>query len=193
MNSIDYYNKNSQAFYARTIHADLKKVYEKFFQYLNKKGRILDAGCGVGRDSKYFLSQGYEVVAFDGSVEMVKLTSTLLEQEALHMRFEDLDFSDEFDAVWASASLLHIPYEDLRKTIQSFHQSLRSSGILYASFKYGSSMRQLEDRTFFDMNETTIKPYLGGLFDPLEIWKSEDTRTTAAPTSYWLNFIAKRI
>lgn len=195
MNSIEYYNKNSQAFYERTIHADLKKVYQKFLKYLGEKGCILDAGCGVGRDSKFFLSKGYEVVSFDGSREMVQMASTLLGQEALHMLFEDLDFCNEFDAVWANASLLHVSYDHLRKILEALHKSLKSSGILYASFKYGTSMRQVEERIFFDMNEKAIQPYLEGLFDPMEIWKSEDTRSTVAssPDKCWLNFIAKRI
>ena len=56
MDSIDYYNKNSKHFYERTINADMQDVYQKFLKYLPKEGRILDAGCGVGRDAKFFLS-----------------------------------------------------------------------------------------------------------------------------------------
>ena len=57
MDSIGYYNKNSKEFYDRTINADQRDVYQKFLKYLPKSGRILDAGCGVGRDSKFFLGQ----------------------------------------------------------------------------------------------------------------------------------------
>jgi len=195
MDSIAYYNKNAQEFFDRTIHADLQDVYQKFLSCVPKGGRILDAGCGVGRDSKFFLSQGYEVVPFDGSIEMVRLTSNLLGKQALHMLFQDMNFFNEFDAVWANASLLHVPYENLREVIESFHASLLPSGILYASFKYGTSMRQVEDRIFFDMDEASIEPYLQGLFHPLEIWKNADTRSKVAPSpdKSWLNFIARRI
>ena len=195
MDSIAYYNKNAKSFFDRTINADLQEVYQKFLSHLPKEGRILDAGCGVGRDSKFFLNKGYEVVPFDGSIEMVRMTSNLIGKSALHMLFEDINFFSEFDAVWANASLLHVPYENLREIIQSFHKSLFPSGILYASFKYGTSMRKVEDRLFFDMNETAIEPYLKGLFHPLEIWKSADTRSKVAlsPDKSWLHFIAKRI
>lgn len=195
MSSIDYYNKNSQNFYERTINADLQDAYQKFLGYLPKEGCILDAGCGVGRDSKFFLSKGYEVLPFDGSLEMVKLTSNLLGKDALHMLFQDIYFSSEFDAVWANASLLHVPYENLREVIEGFHKALLPSGILYASFKYGTSMRRTEDRIFFDMDEASIEPYLKELFVPLEIWKSVDTRSTVAPSpdKSWLNFIARCI
>lgn len=195
MDSIDYYDKNAKDFYDRTINADLQDVYQKFLKHLPKQGRILDAGCGVGRDSRFFLSKGYDIVPFDGSLEMVKTASNLLGKNALHILFQDVNFVSEFDAIWANASLLHVPYENLKGVIQAFHRSLLPSGILYASFKYGDSMRQVEDRFFFDMNESSIEPYLRGLFHPLEIWKSADTRSKVAPSpdKSWLNFIARRV
>jgi len=137
-----------------------KNCIKIFLAYLPEKSRILDAGCGVGRDAKFFLGEGYEVVPFDGSLEMVKIASRLLEKNVLHMLFQDVNFSGEFDAIWANASLLHIPYENLRQIMIGFHKALLPSGILYASFKYGTSMRQAEDRFFFDMNEANIEPYL---------------------------------
>ena len=195
MSSINYYDKNSQEFFDRTINADVQDLYQKFLKHVPKEGRILDAGCGVGRDSRLFLSQGYDVTAFDGSLEMVKMASNLLGKNALHMLFQDMNFSSEFDAVWANASLLHVPYENLRGVIEGFYKALLPSGILYASFKYGTSTRETEDRFFFDMNEAGIEPYLKGLFVPLEIWKSADTRSKVAPSpdKSWLNFIARRI
>lgn len=194
MNSISYYEKNAKAFYDRTIHADIDEIYQKFLTHLPKQPRILDAGCGSGRDSNFFLNKGYEVVAFDGSLEMVKLASTLIGQEALHLLFEEMDFSAEFDAIWANASLLHVPYENLRETFEKFHKALFPSGILYASFKYGSSLRKEGDRYFFDMNEASIAPYLKGLFEPLEICKMADTRSSVAPSpdKSWLHVIARR-
>lgn len=195
MDSIAYYNKNAQAFYERTINVDMQEIYPQFLKYLPLEGRILDAGCGVGRDSKFFLSKGYDVVSFDGSLEMVKMASNLLGKSVLHILFHKINFSHEFNAIWANASLLHIPYENLREIIQRLHQALFPSGILYASFKYGISMRQVENRFFFDMNEINIQPYLEGLFHPLAIWKTADTRSKVAPSpdKSWLHFIARRI
>lgn len=195
MSSIGYYDKNSQDFYNRTINADVQELYEKFLKHIPSQGRILDAGCGSARDSKFFLSRGYEAVAFDGSMEMVRMGSKLLGKDVLHMLFQDMNFSHEFDAVWANASLLHVPYENLREVLESFHKALHLDGILYASFKYGTSMRKTEGRFFYDMDESSIRPYLKGLFNPLEIWKSVDTRSQVAPSpdKSWLNVIARRM
>lgn len=193
LSSISYYDKNSQDFHDRTINVDLQDLYQKFLKHVPIGGRILDAGCGVGRDSRFFLSKGYDTVAFDGSLKMVKLTSSLLGKDALHMLFQDIHFFNEFDAIWAQASLLHVPYEDLRGVIESFYKALLPSGILYASFKYGTSARRTKDRMFFDMDETSIEPYLQDLFVPVEIWKTADTGKTPSPDKSWLKFIAKRI
>ncbi len=193
MSSISYYDKNSQEFFNRTINADVHDLYQKFLKYVPNGGRILDAGCGSGRDTRFFLSKGYDVVAFDGSLEMVKMATNLMGKNALYMLFQDMNFSCEFDAIWANASLLHVPYQNLREVIEGFHKALLPNGVLYASFKYGTSMRQTEDRIFFDMDEVNIEPYLKGLFIPLEIWKSADTRSTVAPSpdKCWLNFLVK--
>lgn len=195
MHSIRYYDQNAQDFYDRTIQADVQDLYERFLKHLPQQGRILDAGCGGGRDSRFFLSKGYEVVAFDGSLEMVKRASMLLGKEVLHLFFQDIAFSNEFTAVWANASLLHVPYEDLRGVMERFHKALLPSGILFASFKYGTSRRETKDRLFFDMDESTIRPYLEGMFEIVDMWKSADTRSQVAPSpdKSWLNFIARRL
>ncbi|WP_032850253.1 methyltransferase domain-containing protein [Rickettsia honei] len=68
--NIQYYNNNAQEFYSSTINADLSDNCKAFNSYLPEQAHILDAGCEVGRDT--FLSQRYQVTAFDGSTEMVK-------------------------------------------------------------------------------------------------------------------------
>ena len=131
----------------------------------------------------------------DVALEMVKIASSTLGKDVLQMYFQDIDFSQEFDAIWACASLLHVPYDELKKVLQKLHRALRPSGIFYASFKYGHSSRQKDDRSFFDMDEKSIQPYLADLFQPIETWKSEDTCSQVAPGPYkaWLNIICRSI
>ena len=75
--STEFYNINAKDFYERTVSLDIKNLYEPFLERIEKGAHILDAGCGSGRDTKYFLDQGYKVSAFDASSEMVKLASAL--------------------------------------------------------------------------------------------------------------------
>ena len=109
MKTIDYYDNNSKAFYARTINVDVTDSYEKFLWHLPKQATILDAGCGVGRDTKYFLSKGHTVTEFDASEKMTQLACKETGIPIEHSTFQELNFENRFCGVWASASLLHIP------------------------------------------------------------------------------------
>ncbi len=93
--------------------------------------RILDIGCGSGRDSKYFAHKGYDVVAIDPSAKMCEQTRKFVQIPVYHMKAEDLCFSNEFDAVWACASLLHISKDMLEMVLRRIATALKGGGILY--------------------------------------------------------------
>ena len=65
--TIDFYNQNACDFIAGTIAADMSDARNRFLSYVEENGRILDWGCGSGRDALYFQSHGYDVVATDAS------------------------------------------------------------------------------------------------------------------------------
>ena len=62
--NVEYYNNNADSFFEGSVNADMSGVRSGFLKYVPDGGKILDAGCGSGRDSKAFLSEGHEVVAF---------------------------------------------------------------------------------------------------------------------------------
>ncbi len=154
--NVEYYNENADSFYEGSVNADMSDDRNKFTAYLPEKARILDAGCGSGRDSKAFLDAGYEVVSFDASTEMCKRASELTGQEVMNMRFEDMSFANEFDGVWASATLLHVPITELPKIMQKMNTALKAGGVMYASFKYGDGTKMRGERRFSDFNEKSI-------------------------------------
>lgn len=74
-NTLSYYNSYADEFYKSTVNIDFTTMQEHFLTKLKKGSNILDFGCGSGRDTKYFLEQGYNVEAIDGSEELCKLAS----------------------------------------------------------------------------------------------------------------------
>ena len=76
------------------------------------------------------------------------------------MRFEEMSFDDEFDGVWACASLLHVGDNDLPDIFKKIRNALKEDGILYASFKYGDGEKERGERSFIDFTEESIKPIL---------------------------------
>src|SRR6516225_8744251 len=89
---------------ANTLPVDMSDLYAPFLREIPPGGRILDAGCGSGRDSRAFTRLGYEVVSIDASRQMVLAASKLTGQAAILKRFDEIEFEAEFDGIWACAS-----------------------------------------------------------------------------------------
>lgn len=190
--NIEYYNQNADAFYESYVGADMSEWQNRFLKHIPAGGRILDAGCGSGRDSKAFIKKGFSVVAFDASREMCKRASELLGQEVWQMRFDEMSFEDEFDGVWACASLLHVNDKDLPEIIKKIHKSLKVNGLFYASFKYGEGKRERGERSFIDFTEESIKPILVmSRFDVIETGITSDIRP-GRENEKWTNVIARK-
>ncbi|SCJ99810.1 tellurite resistance protein TehB [uncultured Clostridium sp.] len=137
--TLDFYNSNYNDYYNNTVSVDLSKIYLEFTKILPKAASILDLGCGSGRDSLYFKNEGYKVTAIDGSEKLAELASNLIEQDVIVSKFEELEIKDRFGGIWACASLLHLDYVELEKLLIKLEAALVNNGILYMSFKYGST------------------------------------------------------
>ena len=137
MNTLDYYNKNSEEYFNSTLNVDMTNTYKEFLKLVPEGGKILDLGCGSGRDSMNFIKLGYEVTAVDGSKELAKKASALLGKEVIASTFEELELKEKFHGIWACASLLHIKREDLKIVLNNLYNNLEDNGVFYMSFKYG--------------------------------------------------------
>ena len=137
MNTLDYYNKNSEEYFNSTLNVDMTNTYKAFLKLVPKGGKILDLGCGSGRDSMNFMKLGYEVIAVDGAKKLAKRASVLLGKEVIVSTFEELELKEKFHGIWACASLLHIKREDLKTVLNNLYNNLEDNGVFYMSFKYG--------------------------------------------------------
>ena len=145
---------------------------------LKKGSYILDFGCGSGRDTKYFLNQGYQVTATDGSVELCKLASEYTGIAVKHMMFQELDEEEVYDGIWACSSILHLPFTELKEVFHRIRTALKKDGILYTSFKYGDYEGERNGRYFTDMTEDKLSDFLKGIvgLELEEQWVTSDVR-----------------
>lgn len=193
INTLEYYNKNAKAFIERTRNLEFTDMQDRFLSYLKPSARILDFGCGSGRDAKYFLDKGYRVDAIDGSEEFVKQASEYIKIEVKQMLFQELDAVAIYDGIWACASILHLRKEELREVFVKMAQALVSKGIIYASFKYGTDELERNGRHFTDMTEEKMTCMLDGtgVFRILDMHVTTDVRP-GREDEKWLNIIIQK-
>lgn len=135
--TLKYYNENAQSFASGTVSVKFTEVQDKFLEKLNPDAYILDFGCGAGRDTKYFLSRGYQIDAIDGSEQLCRIASKYTGIKVRQMLFQELDEKEKYDGIWACASILHLPKKQLREVLKNMYAALKSKGWIYTSFKYG--------------------------------------------------------
>lgn len=191
--SIEFYNVNAAEFFNNTYSADMKETYEEFLKQIKPKSKILDAGCGSGRDTVFFLSKGFPVVSFDASEEMVRMSSELTGHKTLKMRFQEIEFINEFDGVWACASLLHVSRDEIDDVIERIVRSLKTEGVFYASFKYGDEVITRDGRLFNSYNEEALANLLEkhNGFTVIRVWKTQDVRPDRKD-EFWINVLCKK-
>lgn len=152
-----------------------------FLSRIAPGSRILDLGCGGGIDARAMLDRGHLVDAAEGSQSLAAIASKRLDREVAVMRFDELRSIETYDAVWASASLIHVPRPALSAVLSKIHTALKPGGLHFATYKAGGKDGRdsvgryynyptaAELRTFYldsaRWNIIAIDEYVGGGFE----------------------------
>lgn len=191
--TLNFYNQYASQYFSQTVNTQMREQYERFLPFIPKEGSILDLGCGSGRDSYYFKQKGYQIVAVDGSKELAKYASELLGQPVINQLFHEINFNNQFDGIWACASLLHIPENQMLDILKKMKKSLKSEGIIYISVKEGQGCLVEGERLFqyysTEQLENTITQCRGLMVEAL--WKTIEVKELEHEV-IWLNAIVKK-
>lgn len=190
--TMDYYSQHAETFFSGTVDVDMASLYQPFVAELPAQGRVLDAGCGSGRDSRAFAGLGYDVDAFDASPEMVAMACQHSGLAVRQMRFAEVEAVSRYDGIWCCASLLHVPSAELPDALHRLARALKPGGIWYVSFKYGEGERAKEGRRFTDLNETGLTALVESLagVQIARMWITEDKRPDR--DEIWLNALLSK-
>lgn len=191
--TLKYYNKNAQSFASGTVSVKFTEVQDKFLEKLNPDAYILDFGCGAGRDTKYFLSRGYQIDAIDGSEQLCRIASKYTGIKVRQMLFQELDEKEKYDGIWACASILHLPKKQLREVLENMYAALKSEGWIYTSFKYGKFEGERNGRYFTDFTTDTFKEFIHDMHGLKieEHWITGDVRPGRGEEK-WLNLLLQK-
>ena len=192
--TIEYYNQNADMFAQGTRLVDFTILQERFRKMLPVGSRILDFGCGSGRDTKYFLEKGYQVAATDGSAELCRLAGSFTGIKVKEMLFQELDEIGVYDGIWACSSILHLPKQELLPVIRKMCDALKDNGVIYTSFKYGDFEGERNGRYFTDFTEDTFDKFMKVIQELTieEEWITSDVRPGRGEEK-WLNLILRKI
>jgi len=190
--TMTYYQRNAQTFFDATVGVVMSSLYAPFLSQVVPGGRVLDAGCGSGRDTKAFNALGYQVEAFDASAEMVRLAAAYSGKPVRQMTFNMLEAEERYDGIWCCASLLHLPQAELPEAMRRLARALKPGGVWYLSFKYGVGEREKEGRHFTDLNEAGLEALVAALpqVSIIEQWTTQDKRPER--DEVWLNALLRK-
>jgi SAM-dependent methyltransferase len=137
--TLRYYAEHAAQYAVDSLKVPRSGHMDYFEKNLPPRPRVLELGCGAGRDTAEMIRRGFDVLPTDGSPEMAREAEARLGMPVKVMLFEELDFREAFDGVWAHAALLHVPRGGLPDVIRRVHAALKPGGLLYASFKSGEA------------------------------------------------------
>lgn len=192
--SIAFYEANAEAFFRGSVDADMAAGWQAFAALLKPGDRVLDAGCGSGRDALALSRMGFDVTAMEASPRLADLARRHTGLPIHVLTFDQIAWRDAFEGVWACASLLHVPRAELPSVMTRIREAIVPGGVFWMSFKYGTAEREVEGRLFTDLDETGAEALLaqvGGL-DLISMTVTQDVRP-GRTHERWLSLLCRRV
>jgi len=148
--TLAHYDDSAESFWEGTRNHDVSQNVQALLSHLGSGPlRILDFGCGPGRDLRTFRDLGHEAVGLDGAERFVEMARVHTGCEVLHQDFLALDLpAAHFDGVFANASLFHVPTQELPRVLGELRDALRPRGILFSSNPHGRNQEGWSDRRY---------------------------------------------
>jgi SAM-dependent methyltransferase len=163
--TLAHYDEGAEQFWQGTRDHDVSQNIDALLGEIEGKPpfRILDFGCGPGRDLRAFVSRGHAPTGLDGAARFVRMAQEYAGVPVWEQDFLALDLPEaEFDGVFANASLFHVPASELPRVLRELRACLRPRGVLFASNPRGS-------------NEEGFQRGRYGAYHDLERWRGHVT------------------
>lgn len=139
--TIAHYAERADTFREGTWDHDVSQNVDALLRHIESTPpfRILDFGCGPGRDLKAFVARGHAPVGLDGTAEFVQMAQAESGCDVWQQDFLKLELPPSyFDGVFANASLFHVPASELPRVLRELCAALKPGGVLFASNPRGN-------------------------------------------------------
>jgi SAM-dependent methyltransferase len=134
--TLEEYDRHAEDFWNGTRDHDVSQNIAALLQHIESRPpfRVLDFGCGPGRDLKVFAKLGHIAVGLEGAAAFAAMARAHSGCEVWQQDFLRLDLPREyFDGVFANAALFHVPSQELPRVLLELHASLKPGGVLFCS------------------------------------------------------------
>jgi SAM-dependent methyltransferase len=146
--TVEYYDRNAGLCGTRYESGDMSHLDHLLLRHLPETGaRVLELGCGSGREAAFLLQSGYDVHGVDASEGMIAEAlrrhpelAGRLSRDAVPLPESSRLLSETFNAVLAIALLMHVPDSELFETILQWKRMLRPFGVVFVSVSTGRSV-----------------------------------------------------
>ena len=140
------FDKFAEQYADLTFQNILQYELNNFISLLPKNARILDVGCGSGKDVQYFMDYGFQAVGIDASENMIKeAKKKVADGDFKIMNLLSLDFPKEsFDAAWVLDTVSFIDKADMPKFLSSLYDVLKNSAVIFISARQGVGETEIE-------------------------------------------------
>jgi SAM-dependent methyltransferase len=159
--TLQHYDEGAEHFREGTRDHDVSQNIGTLLQYIEDGApfRILDLGCGPGRDLKAFAELGHIAVGLEGAARFVEMARAYSGCKVWQQDFLQLDLPDDyFEGVFANAALFHVPSQELPRVLRELRATLKPNGVLFSSNPRGH-------------NEEGWNRGRYGAFHDLETWR----------------------
>jgi SAM-dependent methyltransferase len=137
--TIDEYQTTAASFREGTWDHDVSQNRQALIAAMPRNpGRILDFGCGPGRDIVAFQAEGHEAIGLDATPAFVEMAKQAGSGEVWQQNFLNLDLPEQFfDGIFANASLIHVPQSEMLRVLKDLWRSLVPGGAIGMSLARG--------------------------------------------------------
>ncbi|MFJ4247525.1 class I SAM-dependent methyltransferase [Pseudomonas sp. NPDC089741] len=191
--TLKYYEGTYREYDRFSSSIEMSEQWKSFESMLPPGGTVLDLGCGTGRDIKHFLEAGFIVEGVEPALAMANCARSKTGARIFDLAAEQIAFVEEYDGIWACASLMHMRKSAFFYTLPKIIKSLKPGGSFYFSLKQGVGEARNDDGRLFSFYEMDEIIYLFSLISNAQIvkqWVSKDV--AGRRETQWLNIIVKK-